>query len=131
MSSQINYLVQELVRKSSNEHDFVDKNLVNEVLVGLKECKPPKHLEILKDYLAAITKTLRFQHVELEFAAEPNDSVITKLKDKINAANTLPVDFKYTVNKSLIAGFRIRLVDDVFEDSVKSRLSKLSQSFTS
>ena len=131
MSSQINHLVQELVRKSSNEHDFVDKNLVNEVLVGLKECKPPKHLEILKDYLAAITKTLRFQHVELEFAAEPNDSVITKLKDKINAANTLPVDFKYTVNKSLIAGFRIRLVDDVFEDSVKSRLSKLSQSFTS
>jgi len=131
MSSQFNYLVQELVRKSSNEHDFVDKNLVNEVLVGLKECKPAKHLEILKDYLAAITKKLRFQLVELEFAAEPNDSVITKLKDKINAANTLPVDFKFTVNKSLIAGFRIRLVDDVFEDSVKSRLSKLSQSFTS
>jgi len=131
MPSKLNFLVQELVKKSLNEHDFVDKNLVNEVLVGLNECKPPKHLEILKEFLAAITKKLRFQLVEIEFAAEPDDSVISKLKDKISSTNTLPLDFKYTVNKSLIAGFRIRLVDDVFEDSVKSRLSKLSQSFTS
>ena len=131
MPSKLNFLVQELVKKSLNEHDFVDKNLVNEVLVALNECKPPKHLEILKEFLAAITKKLRFQLVEIEFAAEPDDSVISKLKDKISSTNTLPLDFKYTVNKSLIAGFRIRLVDDVFEDSVKSRLSKLSQSFTS
>jgi F0F1-type ATP synthase delta subunit len=131
MPSKLNFLVQELVKKSLNEHDFVDKNLVNEVLVGLNECKPPKHLEILKEFLAAITKKLRFQLVEIEFAAEPDDSVISKLKDKISSTNTLPLDFKYTINKSLIAGFRIRLVDDVFEDSVKSRLSKLSQSFTS
>lgn len=131
MPSKLSFLVQELVKKSLNEHDCVDKNLVNEVLVGLNECKPPKHLEILKEFLAAITKKLRFQLVELEFAAEPDDSVISKLKDKISSTNTLPLDFKYTVNKSLIAGFRIRLVDDVFEDSVKSRLSKLSQSFTS
>lgn len=131
MPSKLNFLVQELVKKSLNEHDCVDKNLVNEVLVGLNECKPPKHLEILKEFLAAITKKLRFQLVEIEFAAEPDDSVISKLKDKISSTNTLPLDFKYTVNKSLIAGFRIRLVDDVFEDSVKSRLSKLSQSFTS
>ena len=131
MPSKLNFLVQELVKKSLNEHDFVDKNLVNEVLVALNECKPPKHLEILKEFLAAITKKLRFQLVEIEFAAEPDDSVISKLKDKISSTNTLPLDFKYTINKSLIAGFRIRLVDDVFEDSVKSRLSKLSQSFTS
>ena len=131
MPSKLSFLVQELVKKSLNEHDCIDKNLVNEVLVGLNECKPPKHLEILKEFLAAITKKLRFQLVEIEFAAEPDDSVISKLKDKISSTNTLPLDFKYTVNKSLIAGFRIRLVDDVFEDSVKSRLSKLSQSFTS
>lgn len=131
MPSKFSSLVTKLVKESTNEHGIIDKSLVNNVLVGLKEINSPMHQEILKEFLTEITKTLRFQLVEVEFGSETSKSVMTKLKDKISATISRPLDFKFTTNKSLIAGYRIKLVDDVFEDSVQSRLSKLSQSFTS
>lgn len=131
MPSKFSSLITELVKESTNEHGIIDKSLVKNVLVGLKEINSPMHQEILKEFLTEITKTLRFQLVEVEFGSETSKSVMTKLKDKISATINRPLDFKFTTNKGLIAGYRIKLVDDVFEDSVQSRLSKLSQSFTS
>jgi len=53
------------------------------------------------------------------------------IKDKLNSLpSSRSVELQVSKNDNLIAGYRIRLVDDVFEDSIQSRLSKLSQSFT-
>jgi len=51
--------------------------------------------------------------------------------DKINSlSSSHSIELQVSQNDNLIAGYRIRVVDDVFEDSIQSRLSKLSQSFT-
>ena len=131
MLFRYNNLVRELVNKSSNEHGIIEMPLVKEVLSGLRECKPTGHRDILKAYLFEIRKTLRKQLVEVEFGCQPNESLISSLKSKLDTITSHSLDLQVSKNDQLIAGYRVRLVDDVFEDSIQSRLSKLSQSLTS
>ena len=131
MLFRYNNLVRELVNKSANEHGIIEMPLVKEVLSGLRECKPTGHRDILKAYLLEIRKTLRNQLVEVEFGCQPNESLITSLKSKLDTITSHSIDLQVSKNDQLIAGYRVRLVDDVFEDSIQSRLSKLSLSLTS
>ena len=131
MPSKLNSLAKKLVDSSTNDQGLVDETLVVGVLDGLTECKPPKHLDILKNYLSEIERKLRFQTVEIELGSDLSDAVTKVIKDKINSLSSRSIEFKVTINSELIAGYKARVVDDVFEDSVQSRLSKLSQSFTS
>ena len=131
MLFRYNNLVRELVNKSFNEHGIIEMSLVNEVLSGLRECKPTRHRDILKAYLFEIRKTLRKQLVEVEFGCQPNESLISSLKSKLDTITSHSLDLQVSKNDQLIAGYRVRLVDDVFEDSIQSRLSKLSHSLTS
>jgi len=131
MSTKIKALVRELLKSSVNENGIVETSLVENVLSGLREIKPPRHLEILKSYLAEIRKSLRHQLVEVELGCQPNESLESSIMDKINSlSSSHSIELQVSQNDNLIAGYRIRVVDDVFEDSIQSRLSKLSQSFT-
>jgi F0F1-type ATP synthase delta subunit len=124
-------LVQELVKRSANEDGVIEMSLVQQVLSSLRECQPAGHREILKAYFFEIRKTLRQQLVEVEFGCQPNESLISSLKNKLEEITSHSIELQVSQNDQLIAGYRIRLVDDVFEDSIQSRLSKLSQSLTS
>jgi len=131
MSTKNKTLVRELLKSSVNEDGIVETSLVEAVLFGLREVKPPRHLEILKSYLTEIRKSLRHQLVEVELGCQPNESLESTINDKINSLpSSHSIELQVSQNDNLIAGYRIRLVDDVFEDSIQSRLSKLSQSFT-
>ena len=131
MPSKLSTLTKKLVDSSINDQGLVDETLVVGVLDGLNVCKPPKHLDILKNYLSEIERKLRFQTVEIELGSDLSDAVTKVIKDKINSLSSRSIEFKVSINSELIAGYKARVVDDVFEDSVQSRLSKLSQSFTS
>jgi len=131
MSVKINSLVHELIKSSTNDHGVIESSLVEKVISGLREIKPPRHLEILKAYLVEIRKSLKHQIVEVEFGCHPNESLESTIKDKLNSLpSSRSVELQVSKNDNLIAGYRIRVVDDVFEDSIQSRLAKLSQSFT-
>lgn len=131
MPSKITNFVHELINSSTDENGVVVESLVKEVLSGLRESNIPKHRQILKEYLAEIEKNLHQQLVEIELGSELNQSLISAFQDKISSFSSNTINFKVSANKNLIAGYRVRIVDDVFEDSIQSRLSKLSQSFTS
>ena len=131
MSTKIKALAHELLKSSVNENGIVETSLVKKVLSGLREVKPPRHLEILKSYFTEIRKSLRHQLVEVELGCQPNESLESSIMDKINSlSSSHSIELQVSQNDNLIAGYRIRVVDDVFEDSIQSRLSKLSQSFT-
>ena len=131
MSSRYKDLVRKLVQQSLNDSGIVDESLVKNVLSGLRECKLSRHKDILQAYLIEIRKTLRLQIVEVEIGCQANDSLTSKLKSKIDANSTKSVDLRVSRNDHLIAGYRLRIEDDVFEDSIHSRLTKLTQSLTS
>ena len=131
MASKHKSLVRKLIGSSINAKGIIEQSLVEDVLRGLKESKPAQHLEILKEYELEIRKALRQQLVEVELGCLPTDNLADKLKSKIAVLTSQSLDLRVSQNEALIAGYRIRLVDDVFEASIQSRRSKLSQSLTS
>ena len=131
MSPRYKTLVHKLVQQSLNQSGIVDESLVRNVLSGLRECRLSRHKDILQAYLVEIRKTLRLQIVDVEIGCQANDSLTSKLKSKIDANSTKSVDLRVSRNDHLIAGYRLRIEDDVFEDSIHSRLTKLTQSLTS
>ncbi len=130
MSTNLNNLVRQLVKRSTSEEGIIEQSLVEEVLAGLREIKPSRYLEILKHYLIEIRKSLRVQVVEVELGCQPNELLVSKLRSKIESIGSGSLDLNVTRNDNLVAGYRIRIVDDVFEDSIQSRLAKLSHSLT-
>ena len=131
MSSKHKNLVRELVKHSANSDGLIQQDLVEQVLSGLRELNPHRHLNILTEYLAEIRKLLRNQNVEVELGCESSDELLHTIKQKIGSVSSNSLDLNVSRNDQLIAGYRIRIVDDVYEDSISSRLSKLSQSLTS
>lgn len=130
MSTNLNNLVRQLVKRSTSEEGIIEQSLVEEVLAGLREIKPSRYLEILKHYLIEIRKSLRVQVVEVELGCQPNELLVSKLRSKIESIGSGSLDLNVSQNDNLVAGYRIRIVDDVFEDSIQSRLAKLSHSLT-
>ncbi len=130
MSTNLNNLVRQLVKRSTSEEGIIEQSLVEDVLAGLREIKPSRYLEILKHYLIEIRKSLRVQVVEVELGCQPNELLVSKLRSKIESIGSGSLDLNVTRNDNLVAGYRIRIVDDVFEDSIQSRLAKLSHSLT-
>lgn len=128
MLSKSNSLVREIVKISTGESGLVEHSRVEDVLSALREINPSGHREILKSYLVEIRKKLRLQLVEVEVGCQPNESLISGLKSKLAKHTSGSLELKVSQNNHLIAGYRLRLVDDVFEDSIQSRLRKLSQS---
>lgn len=131
MSSKHKNLVRELVKHSANSDGLIQQDLVEQVLSGLRELNPHRHLNILTEYLAEIRKLLRNQNVEVELGCESSDELLHTIKQKIGSVSSNSLDLNVSRNDQLIAGYRVRIVDDVYEDSISSRLSKLSQSLTS
>jgi F-type H+-transporting ATPase subunit b len=131
MSDKIKSLARVLVENSSNNVGIMQKNLVEDVLSGLREAKPPRHREILREYLLQVGKAVHKQNIKIELGCGNNDEIVSSIKNKINQFSQTSFDCTFEQNENLIAGYRIRIVDDVYEDSIRSRLSKLSQSFTS
>jgi F0F1-type ATP synthase delta subunit len=131
MSDKIKSLARVLVENSSNNVGIIQKNLVEDVLSGLREAKPPRHREILREYLLQVGKAVHKQNIKIELGCGNNDEIVSSIKNKINQFSQTSFDCTFEQNENLIAGYRILIVDDVYEDSIRSRLSKLSQSFTS
>ena len=131
MSDKIKSLARVLVENSSDNVGIIQKNLVEDVLSGLREAKPPRHREILREYLIQVGKAVHKQNIKIELGCGNNDEIVSSIKNKINQFSQTSFDCTFEQNEKLIAGYRIRIVDDVYEDSIRSRLSKLSQSFTS
>ena len=131
MSDKIKSLARVLVENSSDNVGIIQKNLVEDVLSGLREAKPPRHREILREYLLQVGKAVHKQNIKIELGCGNNDQIVSSIKNKINQFSQTSFDCTFEQNENLIAGYRIRIVDDVYEDSIRSRLSKLSQSFTS
>ena len=131
MSAKIKSLVRILLENSADEDGIIQKRLVENVLSGLKEAKPPRNREVLREYLSQVSKAIHKQKIEIEIGCNTNEELVGSIKNKINQFTQTSFDCIFEQNESLIAGYRIRIVDDVYEDSIRSRLSKLSQSFTS
>ena len=123
-------IAKRLVEISLNEEGRVDPEKINLILAELRN-KPMSHsLPVLRNFLSLIKTKINSYEGYLEKADPSTDSSSNLISENISQAHGKRIDFVIEENNSLIAGFRLRIGDDVYEDSIASRIARLKKSLT-
>ena len=123
-------IAKRLVEISLNEEGRVDPEKINLILAELRN-KPMSHsLPVLRNFLSLIKTKINSYEGYLEKPGPSSDSSSILISENISQAHGKRIDFVIEENNSLIAGFRLRIGDDVYEDSIASRIARLKKSLT-
>ena len=122
-------LAQTLLEYSLNEDGLIDENKVVESINGLKELGLSSTKDILRHFLTEVKNHHRLYQAQIEIGCENYQEIEKTLRTKIGSLAGRKIELSIKSNDQLLAGYRIRIGDDVYEDSVASRLENLKKSF--
>jgi F-type H+-transporting ATPase subunit delta len=127
-SKQIRRIAKQLFN-SCKVDDTLDENRVRIVVNELIERKPRGYIQILKVFQRLVKLEIEKRTAYVETAVE----IDTDLRNSIEAnlkrqyGNRLRVFF--SVNPDLIGGMKVKVGSNVFDSSIRNRLTELLQSF--
>ena len=129
VSSQIRELAKRLVKLSLAEDGKVEESKVNEILGALKANPPREHRQLLHAYLERIKPEIAKSIAIIEYAGRPDEENLEAIKERLSQSYGRAVEFELRENPELLAGIRITVGDDVYEDSAAIRLRPLVRAF--
>ena len=103
---------------------------VREVLESLRANPPREHKLLLHLYLDHIKRELSKGVAIVEFAGKPDDEAIESLKQKLSRQYGRSIEVELHENPDLLIGIRVKVCDDVYEDSAASRLRPLARALS-
>jgi F-type H+-transporting ATPase subunit delta len=123
-SNKVFKVAQVLLNQSIGDNGRIDSDKVSAILSELRENPPAKHIEILKRFGFLVRRHMSSYQVSLEFKGGDGSEIASNLSKKSfideNASEVQAIDCP-----SLIAGFRVKVGDDVYEDSIANRLNNV------
>lgn len=129
-SSRIREISKKLLQLSLDEEGRVVDGKVREVLESLRANPPREHKRLLHLYLDHIKRELSKGLAIVEFAGKPSDSTVESLKVELSKQYGRNIDVEMHENLNLLAGIRVKVCDDVYEDSAASRLRPLARALS-
>ncbi len=125
ITKEARQLSRKLFRMSLTD-DKLDRAKVNAVVQSVLAEKPRHYMGALETYQRLVRLELAKHHVVVESATplseETSTSILSNLKQKYGQDLTS----EFTVNPELIGGMRIKLGSDVWDGSVRTRLTNLN-----
>ena len=109
----------------SMEGDRVSKERVDAVLESLRTRNPRQTKPILKKYLFYITREINRSIAKVEFAGEPEPASLKAVTDLLDRQYGRQVEVICEENLELIAGIKIHIADDVWDEDVATHLDNL------
>ena len=119
-----------LLLLSLNDEGRAEQQRVEKVISELRKEGVSKSLPILQHYLTLMKRKINSYQGVLETSTNENSALSKILSEKLPKAMGKKVDLVLEKNEPLIAGFKLRIGDDVYEDSLSSRISRLKKSLT-
>lgn len=129
VSSQIRELAKRLVKLSLDDDGKVEESRVQEILVALRVHPPREHKQLLHAYLERIKPEIAKSIAIIEYAGRPDDESLDEIKERLSQNYGRSVELELRENLELLAGIRITVGDDVYEDSAATRLRPLVRAF--
>ena len=115
-----------LFRNSFTEGKL-DKEKISHMVETLLAEKPRHYVDALKDYQRLIRLETEKRHAVIESATQLNsalaDQIVTNLRRRYR--DDLTIEFR--TNPDLLGGLRIKIGDDLWDGSIKTRLHKLQE----
>jgi F-type H+-transporting ATPase subunit delta len=82
---------------------------------------------IIKEFNALVDDAESILHVEVTSAVELNDSILDKLKEKLDSLLDYNIQIKNNVDEEIIAGIVLKIEDYIIDGSLRNGLSLLQQ----
>ncbi|MDP6858690.1 MAG: F0F1 ATP synthase subunit delta [Verrucomicrobiales bacterium] len=109
----------------SHKDGILDHDRIKEITTKVSEAKPRGYLAILQEFGRLVRLDVEQRQAVIETAtelgAQAGNAVIEDLRRKYGS--TLTAEFK--VNPDLLGGMRVKVGSDVWDGSVKARLTEL------
>ena len=109
----------------SHKDGILDHDRIKEITAKVSEAKPRGYLAILQEFGRLVRLDVEQRQAVIETAtelgAQAGNAVIEDLRRKYGS--TLTAEFK--VNPNLLGGMRVKVGSDVWDGSVKARLTEL------
>jgi F-type H+-transporting ATPase subunit delta len=111
---------------------FVDGRLSQEQVGGVLEyvekTAPAHPLAVLKVYQRLVATEVARNQAVIEHAGDVSPQTLQGIASALSRKYNRPVSAVARANPGLLAGLRVRVGDDVYENSVSGQLSQLGQS---
>ncbi len=128
LSKDARRLSRNLFRASFTNGRISDER-VRAISQKVGEDKPRNYVGILKDYQRLLRLEIEKHHALVESAAELDSSTRGQLEQTLRAKYGQDLSTEFRVTPELIGGLRIRIGSDVYDSSVRDRLSRLETQF--
>jgi F-type H+-transporting ATPase subunit delta len=112
--------------KLSFENGQITAERVAGVLAYVEKIQPPQIVAVLKAYQRLVAAELARGQAVVEHAGAVSPSSLQAIAAALSKKYGRPVASTAKANPSLLAGLRIRVGDDVYENSVAGQLGALS-----
>lgn len=119
-------MARKLVALSLDGDQQVSLERVRAVLHTLETRKPRQLKALLKEYYIMLRRELRQSEASVEHAGALPSATFEAIAQKLTAERGRKISVTEKTNPSLIAGVRVRVGDDVYEDSIATRLNTLA-----
>jgi len=108
----------------------VDEQKIKEILKELKNQPRSKSLPILKNLLSLVRQKIASYEGQVEIASTNIEDISNILSKSLSDTFNYKIDLLASTNNSLLSGFRLRIGDNVYEDSLHQRINRLQKALT-
>ena len=115
--------------QSCQANGALDEDRVRQVVALLIEKKPRGYFGTLQELQRLVKLDVNSRSAHVESAVALNDTQQQTVRDGLSRLKGSEVAVEFAQNADLIGCMRVRLGDDVFDGSVRTRLTRLGEKF--
>lgn len=108
---------------------LLEENRVRQALKEVIGKKPRRYVAILSHFHRLVKLDVERRTARVESAVSPSDALRSSVTANLAQRYGSGLNVAFAVNPELIGGLRIKVGSDVYDGSVKARLSALEESF--
>jgi F-type H+-transporting ATPase subunit delta len=105
----------------------LDEERISQMVQTVIATKPRRYIDVLKDYQRLLQLEVEKRHAVIESATPLNRSLGDRIVANLRARYGEDLTTEFRTNPELLGGLRIKIGNDVWDGSVKSRLSQLQE----
>ena len=115
--------------QSCQVNGALDEARVRQAVTLLIEKKPRGYFGTLQELQRLVKLDVNSRSARVESAVALSEAQQQEVRASLGRLKGADVEVEFAENADLIGGMRVKLGDDVYDGSVKTRLSRLAESF--
>ena len=119
-----------LLMLSQDEDGRISSQRVQTVLEALRKQPVSHYLAVLRYYGYLVTRHMRQEHASVESASNLSDQTMQTIQDTLSQYYQRRISAELRPNSDLIAGYRITVGDDLWENNIHAKLEHLRTQVT-